>query len=145
MAAQAWTTVDTMKSDVIEDRTISDRTYESFGVQGLAMPTYLEVPYERSSIGLHMRTDRDEHLHDAVLERLTKDGAIDLSDVEIILHDGEVTLSGSVRSETDRTRAELITERVRGVVRVENRLRVLRYYDRGARGSSSTTQSTSMV
>ena len=138
-----------------EDLTIRDRMYESFGQQGFAMPTYLSEPHERdgspltvgiawdeaeesalaegyvdrmsaSSIGSH--TERDERIHDAVLDRLTGDGSIDMSEVEIILHEGEVTLSGSVPTAVDRARAEILTERVLGVVGVVNRLSVVPHF-----------------
>ena len=139
MVARTW---DYGKNDLVENLTIYDQTYESFGEQGLAMPTYLPKRHEPDSesfvvdefvvaaaaaIGSQRRAhaERDEHVHDEVLERLSNDATIDVSDLEIILHDGEVTLSGSVPRAADRARAEAIADRVRGVVRVVNRLRVV--------------------
>jgi hypothetical protein len=69
--------------------------------------------------------ERDEQIYDDVLDRLSNDATIDGSDLEIILHEGEVTLSGSVPTAADRARAEVLADGVLGVVRVVNRLRVV--------------------
>ncbi|MCL2777625.1 MAG: BON domain-containing protein [Polyangiaceae bacterium] len=162
MVARTWGLNDG-KNDLVENLTIYDQTYESFGEQGLAMPTYLPKRYEPDSesfvvdivlrsadeprrsterinfdefvvaaaasagVGGQRRAhgERDEQIYDEVLERLSNDATIDGSEIEIILHDGEVTLSGSVPRAADRARAEVLADGVFGVVRVVNRLRVV--------------------
>jgi hypothetical protein len=66
----------------------------------------------------------DERIREDVNDRLTDDYYIDASDVEVMVENGEVTLTGSVRVRTDKRRAEDIAESVSGVRNVENRLRV---------------------
>jgi hypothetical protein len=65
----------------------------------------------------------DERIRDEIHERLTDDSWLDASDIEVTVHEGEVTLDGRVRSRTDKRRAEDIVERVSGVGHVQNNLR----------------------
>ena len=121
---------------------VRDRPYESFGQQGLALPTYGE------GLGLQRGEDRvdlgepparplattptapkgwqrrDDRIHEEVCVRLTGDGSVDASDVEVIVHEGEVTLSGTVGEPHQVERAVRIAEGVRGVVDVICRVRV---------------------
>lgn len=65
-----------------------------------------------------------EAIHEEVCENLTYDYHVDASDIDVLVQDGEVTLSGSVADRNQKRRAEDIAERVRGVHDVHNRLRV---------------------
>ena len=59
-------------------------------------------------------------------ERLTEHGDIDARDIEVGVVEGEVMLSGTVASRTQKRLAEDIADAVAGVTEVHNRLRVLR-------------------
>lgn len=150
---RTWTPIDGADEDLTEDLEIRDRTYESFGEQGLAIPTYLPEPYEaegdpKADVALPLESARgaenvvlgeplnanlqtasrlrarDERLRESVRERLRTDGAIEVDRVDVIVHDGTVTLSGDVDDAAQRERAVDLASRLRGVVGVEDRLRV---------------------
>ena len=118
-----------------DDEAVRDRPYESFGRQGVALPTYGDGPEcgaERVELGVPFASsathgsdwqERDQRLRDDVCAHLS--GAqIDVSDVEVIVHRGEVVLSGSVRDPAERSRTLQIAGLVSGVVDVVNHLRV---------------------
>ncbi|HKR12437.1 MAG TPA: BON domain-containing protein [Pyrinomonadaceae bacterium] len=65
----------------------------------------------------------DERIKEDVNDRLSE-GYIDASEITVMVEGGEVTLSGTVNSRSDKRRAEDIAEYVSGVQNVENRLRV---------------------
>lgn len=132
-----------------DDLPVRDRTYESFGQQGVALPTYGEEPAmergaARVDLGETIAEDepdasapkapsgpkgwqrRDDRIHDDVCARLTDDGYVDASDIEVIVHHGEVILSGRLSDRAQRERAIHIAESVRGVIDVISRLRVVR-------------------
>lgn len=66
----------------------------------------------------------DERIRDDINDRLTDDGWVDASNIEVEVKDREVTLSGTVDSRSAKRRAEDIAEAVSGVVNVQNNLRV---------------------
>jgi hypothetical protein len=66
----------------------------------------------------------DERIRDDVSDRLTDDPHIDASDIEVMVQNREVTLSGTVRSRFEKRHAEDIAESVSGVAHVQNNLRV---------------------
>jgi hypothetical protein len=126
-----------------EDLPVRDRPYESFGQQGVALPTYGDEPHlhrgaERVDLGEPIAGPatrngpagpkgwerRDDRIHEDVCARLTDDGYVDPSEIEVIVHHGEVTLSGTVKARDQRERAIRIAESVRGVVDVLARIRV---------------------
>jgi osmotically-inducible protein OsmY len=69
-------------------------------------------------------TRSDERIREDVCDRLTDDGMVDASDIEVEVKGSEVTLSGNVPDRMQRHRAEYCTERVSGVSHVQNNLRV---------------------
>ncbi|MBO9710994.1 MAG: BON domain-containing protein [Caulobacter sp.] len=71
----------------------------------------------------------DERIRDDVNDRLTDDSWLDAGGVEVTVENGEVTLSGQVRSREDKRRAEVIAEGVSGVENVQNNLRAVRPED----------------
>jgi len=73
----------------------------------------------------------DDRIREDVCERLTADRHIDASEVEIVVNNGEVTLSGTVHTRDDKRRAEDVTEHVNGVRDVHNNLRVSHWEDTG--------------
>ena len=68
-------------------------------------------------------TRPDERIRDDVYDRLMGDTGIDASDVDVIVKNGEVTLSGTVRDRLDKRRLEELVEGVLGVRDVHNQLR----------------------
>jgi osmotically-inducible protein OsmY len=66
----------------------------------------------------------DERIREDVCEALTEDPSIDASNLEVSVKDGEVTLSGSVDSRTEKRSAEYVVDTIRGVKDVHNRLRL---------------------
>ncbi len=125
-----------------EDLPVRDRPEESFGQQGVGLPTYGDEPTvsrgaERVELGEPMAPasrnavpgepkaqGRDDRIHREVCEHLEADHEVDASDIEVIVHHGEVTLSGAVADNAQRARAVHVAESVRGVIDVVGRLRV---------------------
>ena len=66
----------------------------------------------------------DERIREDVCDRLTDDGGIDATEVEVVVNNCEVTLSGVVNSRGEKRRAEDLVEDVPGVRDVHNNLRV---------------------
>jgi osmotically-inducible protein OsmY len=87
-------------------------------------------------------TRSDDRIKEDINDRLSDDVFIDASEIEVTVNDGEVTLTGSVGTRTEKRRAEDIAEEVSGVKNVENRIR-LASTQGGTLGSSSGIGSTS--
>lgn len=68
----------------------------------------------------------DDRIRDDVYDRLCGETGADASEVEVAVHDGEVTLGGTVPDREDKRRIERVAEGVLGVKEVFNRLRVTR-------------------
>ena len=83
----------------------------------------------------------DERIKEDVNDRLSDDYYLDASDVEVMVENTEVTLTGTVRNRNDKRRAEDLAESVSGVSNVENRLRV-KQYDYSTSGTSITDTSS---
>ncbi len=66
----------------------------------------------------------DERIREDVSDRLTDDGWLDASDIEVQVSNREVTLTGAVNSREDKRRAEDLAETVSGIQHVQNNLRV---------------------
>lgn len=66
----------------------------------------------------------DERIKEDVNDRLSDDYYLDASDVEVVVVNTEVTLTGTVQSREEKRRAEDLADSVSGVTNVENRLRV---------------------
>ena len=125
-----------------EDLPVRDRPEESFGQQGVGLPTYgdevtvsrgaervdLGEPVapqtQRNATGPKGWQRRDDRIHEDVCAHLTADGHVDASEIEVIVHHGEVTLSGTVTDRTQRDRAIRIAESIRGVIDVVARLHI---------------------
>ena len=84
----------------------------------------------------------DERIKEDVNDRLSDDYYLDASDVEVMVENTEVTLTGTVRNRSDKRRAEDLAESVSGVSNVENRLRVKQYGTSSMTDTSSTTGTT---
>jgi len=79
----------------------------------------------------------DERIQEEVNDRLTDDGSLDASDIDVSVSGREVTLSGEVASRTDKRRAEDIAESISGVTHVQNNLRVKQNNQFGSSSSGS--------
>ncbi|WOS62481.1 BON domain-containing protein [Sinorhizobium fredii] len=79
-------------------------------------------------------TRSDSRIQEDVSDRLSDDGALDASDIEVSVTGGEVQLNGFVESKWAKRRAEDLAENVSGVGHVQNNIRV-----RGAGGSAGGT------
>ena len=66
----------------------------------------------------------DARIREDVCDYLTDDPRVDASDIDIQITNGEVTLSGSVRSRDEKRYAEDAVERISGVREVNNNLKV---------------------
>lgn len=66
----------------------------------------------------------DARIYEDVCETLTRDGDVDATDVEVVVEEGRVTLSGSVPEGDMQRQAEEISGRCLGVRGVQNRLEV---------------------
>jgi len=78
----------------------------------------------------------DDRIRDDINDRLADDSFLDATEIEVIVLNGEVTLSGEVDNRADKRRAEDLCEGVSGVRNVENRLRVKRTFGDANRGRS---------
>lgn len=94
------------------------------GTERAAGGRYSEGGYRGHGPRGHKRSP--ERIYEEVCDRLTDDPYVDASDIEVSVHEGEITLSGTVDSRQVRRRAEDIAESVSGVTHVQNNLRVRR-------------------
>jgi len=69
------------------------------------------------------RGPSDRVLWAVIVERLEDERGLDLRDLEVLVHDAEVTLNGTVRRKEDKRRIEDIAD-LDGVRHVQNNLRV---------------------
>ena len=81
-------------------------------------------------------TRSDERIREDVNDRLTDDGWLDASDIEVEVSGSEVTLTGQVNSREEKRRAEDIADGISGVKHVQNNLRVK---DRSSMSGQSST------
>ncbi|NJN15614.1 MAG: BON domain-containing protein [Oscillochloris sp.] len=68
----------------------------------------------------------DERIMEDVCERLTRHGDVDASQIEVIVNDGEVTLSGFIDNRRNKRTAEAILDDINGIRDVHNQLRIRR-------------------
>lgn len=68
----------------------------------------------------------EERIREDAYDRLTEDGYVDATNIQVQLEGDDVVLSGTVHSREEKRRAEDLVERVSGVRNVENRLRIER-------------------
>jgi len=66
----------------------------------------------------------ENRIMEDVCERLTEDGNVDASDIEVEVHGADVILTGTVHEREEKYRAEDLAESIPGVRNVENRLHV---------------------
>jgi hypothetical protein len=83
-------------------------------------------------------TRSDERIKEIVCERLTDDDRVDASNIDVIVRNGEVTLTGTVDERRSKRLAEDIVEDLPGVKDVQNQIRVQRTSQ--ARGMTNTVE-----
>lgn len=66
----------------------------------------------------------DERIRDDICERMTQHGMLDASNMEVQVHQGEVTLTGTARNRQEKRLAEDLAESVSGVSDIHNQLRL---------------------
>jgi hypothetical protein len=66
----------------------------------------------------------DSRISEEICDLLTDHGAIDATNIEVKVENGEVTLSGKAPDRRTKRLAEAVAETVRGVTDVHNRLRL---------------------
>jgi osmotically-inducible protein OsmY len=66
----------------------------------------------------------DDRIREEINDRLSESHDIDASDIEVIVENGDVILSGMVESRHAKRLAEDIGESISGVKNIENRLRI---------------------
>jgi hypothetical protein len=71
-------------------------------------------------------TRTDERIREDVCDRLSRDDEVDATEIEVRVHDGEVTLEGTVPTRHMKHRAEDLADDVPGVKDVDNDLRVMK-------------------
>jgi hypothetical protein len=110
-----------------------DRAHANRGEQGRAEQGRAEQgrgeQWSRERGGFSGRGPRgyqrnDQRVYEDVCDRLTEDARVDASDIEVRVENGEVTLAGTVKSRTEKHRAEDAIESITGVRDVHNHLRV---------------------
>ncbi len=95
---------------------------EQYRGEGMAADWKAYGPYTGRGPRGYRRSD--ERIYENVCEWLMSDGRIDASDIEVDVHNGEVTLNGTIADRQAKRRAEEVSEKVPGVTDVQNRLRV---------------------
>ncbi len=64
----------------------------------------------------------DDTITDQVMVKLANDAELGGIKFDVTVHDGAVTLKGKVRNEKQKTKAEKVTKKVKGVTSVVNDL-----------------------
>lgn len=66
----------------------------------------------------------DSRIREDIVEYLTRHGEIDVGRIEVIVEDGEVSLTGTVTSREGKRLAQVVAEQCSGVKGVRNELTV---------------------
>ena len=127
-----------------EDRGWWDRASDAvaswFGDEDAERRRRMDQQREHRGRGPKNYRRSDERIKEDVNDRLSDDYYVDASEIEVMVTNTEVTLTGTVNSREDKRRAEDIAESVSGVTNVENRLRV-----KGRYGDYSSTSTGSAM
>lgn len=73
---------------------------------------------------------QDVHIKDDVNHALTESHSVDASDIEVMVQDGDVILSGTVDSRVARRNAESAIDYISGIRNIENRIHIKSEDDR---------------
>jgi|GEM_PF-3629468 len=81
----------------------------------------------------------DERIYDDICQKLSQEGHFDVSDVEIKVESGEVSLEGNIENRSDKHRIEMLVDSIMGVKDITNNLKIAR----GSKDSKATSDSES--
>ena len=117
----------------------SSARHHGFGMDGSHRPSSREDRSDRSGGGHRGKgpmgyTRSDERIREMVCEALTDHDGVDASNIDVVVKNCEVTLSGTVEDRQQKRLAEDVVERCPGVKDVSNQLKV---------GSHAQSQSSS--
>lgn len=109
-----------------------------------------QMGQQRTGRGPKNWTRSDDRIRDDVNERLAYHSDIDASEIEVEVHNGEVTLKGTVDHRHSKRVAEDVADGVNGVKQVHNQIRLepQEHMSKGTHGSQqsgSTTSSSAMT
>ncbi|WP_439686033.1 BON domain-containing protein [Cupriavidus oxalaticus] len=104
-----------------------DGGYGGYGGYGGGYGNEWDTPSQRRPAGPRNYRRDDDRIHDEVCNRLARDDELDVSDVEVRVQEGVVTLEGKVNERRTKYDIEDIAEGVFGVQDVINHIRVQRY------------------
>ena len=83
----------------------------------------------------------DERIREDICDRLSDDPHVDASEIDVVVKDGEVTLSGTVHERLAKRRSEDLAAMISGVREVQNHLRVARPGDAASSSPAGTPTS----
>ena len=84
----------------------------------------------------------DERIREEICERLTDDWRVDATEIDVVVNNGQVTMSGAVHSREEKRKAEDLVESIPGVHDVHNNLRVSQWDENQNRGIDRTGGTT---
>lgn len=70
------------------------------------------------------QSNSDGRIHDEVLAKLANDTDVRGGGFDVVVKNGTVTLKGEVRTQKAKDKAEKLTKKVKGVVSVDNQLKL---------------------
>lgn len=108
-----------------DSRQLRRMSWRAEGAQdypGGALETLLEASHRGKGPKNYRRSD--DMLREIICETLTEDPFVDAVDVGVDVHDGEVTLTGTVTSRDQKLRAEDLVADTNGVTEIHNMLSV---------------------
>jgi hypothetical protein len=100
---------------------LGDSQYRGYN-QGMDTQEFMDGEF--SGRGPRNYKRGDNRIEEDINERLTRHGALDASEIEVAVQNGEVTLKGSVRNRNAKRLAEDIAEAISGVKDVNNQIKV---------------------
>lgn len=106
-------------------RRASRMSWRAEGAQdypGGALDTLLSISHRGRGPKNYRRSD--EFLREMICEQLTEDPFIDAVDVSVDVHDGEVTLTGTVPMRSQKMEVEDMVADINGVTEIHNMLAV---------------------
>jgi osmotically-inducible protein OsmY len=90
----------------------------------LSLLTVVALLISALSPAFAQKPSRDDQIYDQVRRKLAADRDVKGGGIEVEVKDGVVTLRGKVREERQKTKAEHLAKKVKGVKRVINGLQV---------------------
>lgn len=107
-----------------EDDTVLSERHYNLGHTTYDRPSQFSrsIKKDYSGVGPANYRRSDERIYDDSSDALYKCAEVDASDIEVSVHEGIVTLKGTVESRIEKKVAEMTVERMPGVKDIDNRL-----------------------